>query len=87
MYEGRAVETLIGWRTDAETGLSRFEASNHGRCAMSKNMSSTDGRATEFGLTLEQLIRRGARDLLQSAIEMEIRELVPLRRLPSNLRN
>lgn len=43
---------------------------------MSKDTSSTNGRATEIGLTLEQLIRRGARDLLQSAIEVEVRELL-----------
>lgn len=43
---------------------------------MSKDTSSTNGRATEIGLTLEQLIRRGARDLLQNAIEVEVRELL-----------
>jgi transposase-like protein len=43
---------------------------------MSKDTSSTNGRATEIGLTLEQVIRRGARDLLQSAIEVEVRELL-----------
>lgn len=43
---------------------------------MSKDTSSTNGRATEIGLTLEQLIRRGARDLLQRAIEVEVRELL-----------
>ncbi len=43
---------------------------------MSKDTSRTSDGATEIGLTLEQLIRRGARDLLQNAIEVEVRELL-----------
>ena len=43
---------------------------------MSKDTSSANARATEIGLTLEQLIRRGARELLQNAIEVEVRELL-----------
>lgn len=43
---------------------------------MSKDTGSTNARATEIGLTLEQLIRRGARDLLQNAVEVEVRELL-----------
>ncbi len=67
---------LISWHTSAEIGLSIFEVSNHGIYAMSKDTSSTNGSATEIGLTLEQLIRRGARELLQNAIEVEVRELL-----------
>jgi len=43
---------------------------------MSKDTSRVGGSATEMGLTLEQLIRRGARDLIQNAIEVEVRELL-----------
>ena len=43
---------------------------------MSKDTSRAGGSATEMGLTLEQLIRRGARDLIQNAIEVEVRELL-----------
>jgi len=43
---------------------------------MSKDTSRTSGSATEIGLTLEQLIRRGARDLLQNAIEVEVQALL-----------
>jgi transposase-like protein len=43
---------------------------------MSKDTSRAGGGATEMGLTLEQLIRRGARDLIQNAIEVEVRELL-----------
>jgi transposase-like protein len=43
---------------------------------MSKDTSRTSGSATEVGLTLEQLIRRGARELIQNAIEAEVRELL-----------
>jgi putative transposase len=43
---------------------------------MSKDTSWTGGSATEMGLTLEQLIRRGARELIQNAIEVEVQELL-----------
>lgn len=43
---------------------------------MSKDTSRVGGSATEMGLTLEQLIRRGARELIQNAIEVEVRELL-----------
>lgn len=43
---------------------------------MSKDTGGTNARAPEIGLTLEQLIRRGARDLLQNAIEVKVRELL-----------
>ena len=46
---------------------------------MSKDTSSrAGGSAMEMGLTLEHLIRRGARDLIQNAIEVEVRELLVL---------
>jgi len=43
---------------------------------MEKDTSRTRGNATEVGLTLEQLIRREARKLIQSAIEVEVQELL-----------
>lgn len=43
---------------------------------MSKDKGSAGSNATEMGLTLEQLIRRGARELIQNAIEVEVRELL-----------
>jgi putative transposase len=43
---------------------------------MSKDTSRTSGSAMETGLTLEQLIRREARKLIQSAIEVEVQELL-----------
>lgn len=43
---------------------------------MSKDTSKTGSNATEMGLTLEELIRRGARELIQNAIEVEVRELL-----------
>jgi transposase-like protein len=43
---------------------------------MGKDTGRTSGEATEIGLTLEQLIRRGARQLIQSAIEVEVQELL-----------
>ena len=36
---------------------------------MGKDTGRRSGEATEIGLTLEQLIRRGARQLIQSALE------------------
>ena len=42
-------------------------------------MKNTNERATEqleLGLTLEDLIRRGAQDLIQKAIEVEVQELL-----------
>jgi putative transposase len=43
---------------------------------MDKDASRTSGKATEVGLTLEELIRREARKLIQSAIEVEVQELL-----------
>lgn len=43
---------------------------------MGKDTGRRSGEATEIGLTLEQLIRRGARQLIQSAIEAEVQELL-----------
>lgn len=43
---------------------------------MDKDTSRTSGNATEVGLTLEQLIRREARKLIQGAIEVEAQELL-----------
>lgn len=43
---------------------------------MSKDTCRTTDGATEMGLTLEDLIRRGARELIQNAIEVEVRELL-----------
>lgn len=43
---------------------------------MDKDTSRTMGNASEVGLTLEQLIRREARKLIQSAIEIEVQELL-----------
>jgi putative transposase len=38
---------------------------------MSKDTSRAGGSATEMGLTLEQLIRRGARDLIQNGAKVK----------------
>ena len=43
---------------------------------MSKDTGNSKGSATEMGLTLEELIRRGARDVIQRAIEVEVSELL-----------
>lgn len=43
---------------------------------MSKDTSKTNGCANEMGLSLEGLIRRGARELIQNAIEVKVRELL-----------
>jgi transposase-like protein len=43
---------------------------------MRKDTGKASGGATEIGLTLEQLIRHGARELIQNAIEVEVRELL-----------
>lgn len=43
---------------------------------MSKDTSKTNGCANEMGGSLEDLIRRGARELIQNAIEVEVRELL-----------
>lgn len=43
---------------------------------MGKDTSRTAGNATEMGLALEELIRRGARERIQNAIEVEVRELL-----------
>jgi hypothetical protein len=40
-----------------------------------KNTNERDARQSELGLTLEELIRRGARDLIQKAIEVEVQAL------------
>lgn len=43
---------------------------------MSKDTRKSGSGASEMGLTLEELIRRGARDLIQKAIEVEVQELL-----------
>jgi putative transposase len=43
---------------------------------MGKDKSRASESATEVGLTLEQLIRREARKLIQSAVEVEVQELL-----------
>ena len=43
---------------------------------MGKDTGKASGSAMEVGLTLEQLIQRGARALIQNAIEVEVRELL-----------
>ena len=43
---------------------------------MSKDTGNSKGSATEMGLTREELIRRGARDVIQRAIEVEVSELL-----------
>lgn len=42
----------------------------------SKDTSERTVEQTELGLTLEELIRRGARDLIQKAIEVEVQQLL-----------
>lgn len=43
---------------------------------MGKDAGKTVGGANEMGLTLQELIRRRARDLIQRAIEVEVKELL-----------
>lgn len=43
---------------------------------MGKDTGRTGSNATEMGLTLEELIRRGAQELIQNAIEVEVRALL-----------
>ena len=43
---------------------------------MSKVTQDEEKKATELGLGLEELIRRGARELIQKAIETELGELL-----------
>lgn len=43
---------------------------------MRKDTSKVSDQASEIGITLEDLIRRGARDLIQKAIEVEVKELL-----------
>ena len=43
---------------------------------MNKDTSKTSGSANEMGFSLEELIRRGARELIQKAIEVEVQELL-----------
>ena len=43
---------------------------------MSKDTGNSSGVAMEMGLTLEELIRRGARDVISRAIEIEVNELL-----------
>ena len=43
---------------------------------MSKVTRDEEKKATELGLGLEELIRRGARELIQKAIETELGELL-----------
>jgi hypothetical protein len=41
-----------------------------------KNTNETDAGQSERGFTLEELIRRGAQDLIQKAIEVEVQALL-----------
>ena len=41
-----------------------------------KNTNETDAGPSERGFTLEELIRRGAQDLIQKAIEVEVQALL-----------
>lgn len=43
---------------------------------MMKDTKKESAEQSELGLTLEELIRRGARELIQKAIEVEVRELL-----------
>ncbi len=43
---------------------------------MTKDTKNGNAEQTEMGLSLEELIRRGARELTQKAIEVEVRELL-----------
>lgn len=43
---------------------------------MSKDTKNGNAEQSEMGLSLEELIRRGARELIQKAIEVEVRELL-----------
>ena len=43
---------------------------------MRKDTKNGNAEQSEMGLTLEELIRRGARELIQKAIEVEVRELL-----------
>ena len=43
---------------------------------MTKDTKKESAEQSELGLTLEELIRRGARELIQKAIEVEVRELL-----------
>ncbi|WP_448510135.1 IS256 family transposase [Immundisolibacter sp.] len=43
---------------------------------MTKDTKKGSAGQSELGLTLEELIRRGARELIQKAIEVEVRELL-----------
>ena len=43
---------------------------------MTKDTKNGNAEQSELGLTLEELIRRGARELIQKAIEVEVRELL-----------
>ena len=43
---------------------------------MTKNTKNGNAEQSEMGLTLEELIRRSARELIQKAIEVEVRELL-----------
>jgi transposase-like protein len=43
---------------------------------MSKDTKNGNAEQSKMGLSLEELIRRGARELIQKAIEVEVRELL-----------
>lgn len=43
---------------------------------MTKDTKKESAKQSELGVTLEELIRRGARELIQKAIEVEVRELL-----------
>ena len=41
-----------------------------------KDTKKVEAEQSEMGLSLEELIRRGARDLIQKAIEVEVQQLL-----------
>jgi hypothetical protein len=50
--------------------------SNQRGHATMKDTKKGSAEQSEMGLSLEDLIRRGARDLIQKAIEVEVQELL-----------
>jgi len=63
-------------RASAEIRSGNNDVSNHGGHAMKKDTSEQSVGQSEVGLSLEELIRRGARDLIQKAIEVEVEQLL-----------
>jgi hypothetical protein len=63
-------------RASAEIRFGKNDVSNHGGHAKKKETSEQSIEQSEVGLSLEELIRRGARDLIQKAIEVEVQQLL-----------